>query len=199
MLGLFLNQLDHKIRLLSSGVPLAGWDTFLELISLQRDAPSVSSLREEVNHCKMKTHWIRIMFCVNSAMVLSFVRELSEITCNWELCKQETEKVFRVITCSIRDSNSFGRRKHPLILICWSPCFSINWVQWCGLRNWSFLAKMFGTLQARSHCCAAKSPFLLKLQLCLAALLQRTGSRASPFCCGFQGALQASKNNNCVD
>lgn len=47
----------------------------------------------------------------------------------------------------------------------------------------------------RSHCCAAKSSFILKLQLSLAALLERTGSRAFQFCSGFQGAFQESKTN----
>lgn len=51
----------------------------------------------------------------------------------------------------------------------------------------------------RSHHCAAKSSFILKLQLCLAALLERTGSRASQFCSGFQGGFQESENNNCVE
>lgn len=58
---------------------------------------------------------------------------------------------------------------------------------------------MFKALQVRSHHCAAKSSFILKLQLCLAALLERTGSRASQFCSGFQGGFQESENNNCVE
>lgn len=45
-------------------------------------------------------------------------------------------------------------------------------------------------LQMMSHCCADKSSVILKLQLCLAALLERTGSRTSAFCRGFGGAFK---------
>lgn len=71
------------------------------------------------------------MFQVNSAILLSLVREFSEITVT-ELCKHETDKVFREITQTIRDSNSFGREKSPLLLTCWYACFfhKLNSVLW---------------------------------------------------------------------
>lgn len=105
---------------------------------------------------------------------------------------------------SIRDSSSLGRGKASLafnLLISLVVDFffppELNSV--LGAEKWVPVqpktSRPSGEEQAL---CKSKSPFIVKVQLCLAALLERAGSRASQSCSEFQGAFSGEEeNSNC--